>query len=64
MGARLSQPRRVRYLGALFLHYGFGAGDPEIDLDHTAQTWALLLARLQRSAATGTPQPFFPAAAG
>ena len=47
----------------LFRHYGFGAGYAEIDLGHTAQTWALILDRLQRYVATGSPQPFFPAAA-
>jgi hypothetical protein len=26
----------------LFRHYGFGEGYPEIDLGHTAQTWALI----------------------
>jgi hypothetical protein len=46
----------------LFRHYGFGGDYPEVDLGHTAQTWALILDRLQRYAATGTPQPFFPAA--
>jgi hypothetical protein len=47
----------------LFRHYGFGDGYAEIDLGHTAQTWALILDRLARYIATGTPQPFFPAAA-
>ena len=46
----------------LFRHYGFGPGYAEIDLGHTAQTWALILDRLQRYVATGAPQPFFPAA--
>jgi uncharacterized protein YndB with AHSA1/START domain len=45
----------------LFRHYGFGDGYAEIDLGHTAQTWALILDRLTRYATTGTPQPFFPA---
>lgn len=47
--------------GVLFRHYGFGDGYPETDLGHTAQTWALILDRLAKYAATGTPQPFFPA---
>jgi hypothetical protein len=47
----------------LFRHYGFGAGYPEIDLGHTAQTWALILGRLQSYVASGAPQPFFPATA-
>jgi uncharacterized protein YndB with AHSA1/START domain len=47
----------------LFRHYGFGDGYPEVDLGHTAQTWALILDRLASYLATGTPQPFFPAAA-
>ena len=46
----------------LFRHYGLGDGYPEIDLGHTAQTWALILDRLARFVATGTPQPFFPPA--
>ena len=46
----------------LFRHHGFGAGYPEIDLGHTAQTWALIMDRLVRYIATGTAQPFFPAA--
>jgi hypothetical protein len=46
----------------LFRHYGFGAGYPEMDLGHTAQTWALILDRLRGYVATGSPQPFFPAA--
>ena len=48
----------------LFRHYGFGAGYAEIDLGHTAATWALILDRLQSYVATGSPQPFFPAVAG
>jgi uncharacterized protein YndB with AHSA1/START domain len=43
----------------LFRHYGFGEGYAEIDLGHTAQTWALILDRLSRYIATGDPQPFF-----
>jgi hypothetical protein len=46
----------------LFRHYGFGDGYAEIDLGHTAQTWALILDRLARYIADGTPQPLFPAA--
>ena len=46
----------------LFRHYGFGPDYPEVDLGHTAQTWAFILDRLQRYVATGTAQPFFPAA--
>jgi len=45
----------------LFRHYGFGEGYAEIDFAHTAQTWALILARLSGYAASGQPQPFFPA---
>src|SRR3954466_9474799 len=43
----------------LFRHYGFGEGYAEIDLGNTAQTWALILARLAAYAESGTPQPFF-----
>ena len=49
--------------GVLFRHYGFGEGYAEIDFAHTAQTWALILARLAGYAANGQPQPFFPAPA-
>jgi uncharacterized protein YndB with AHSA1/START domain len=48
--------------GVLFRHYGFGEGYPEADLGHTAQTWAGILDRLAKYAASGTPQPFIPAA--
>jgi uncharacterized protein YndB with AHSA1/START domain len=47
----------------LFRHYGFAEGYPELDLAFTAQTWAMITDRLARYAATGTPQPFFPAEA-
>jgi hypothetical protein len=50
--------------GVLFRHYGFADGYREIDLGHTAQTWALILDRLGRYAASGRPQPFFPAPEG
>ena len=49
--------------GVLFRHYGFADGYPEVDLAHTAQTWALILQRLAGYLASGSPQPFFPAAA-
>src|SRR3954468_22359199 len=49
--------------GVLFRHYGFGDGYPEVDLGHTAQTWAQILDRLVRYADTGNPEPLFPAAA-
>jgi hypothetical protein len=45
----------------LIRHYGFAEGHAEIDQGHTAQTWALILDRLARYVASGTPQPFFPA---
>jgi hypothetical protein len=47
--------------GVLLRHDGFGEGCPEIDLGHTAQTWALIHARLVRYVADATPQPHFPA---
>jgi uncharacterized protein YndB with AHSA1/START domain len=49
--------------GVLFRHYGFADGYAEIDLAHTAQTWALILQRLADYLASGDPQPFFPASA-
>jgi hypothetical protein len=55
--------RAEKGTSVLFRHYGFGAGYAEIDLGHTAQTWALILDRLVRYVATGTPQPYFPASA-
>jgi hypothetical protein len=48
--------------GVLFRHYGFGDAFPEIDLGHTAQSWALIMDRLGRYAASGEPQPYFPEA--
>jgi hypothetical protein len=47
--------------GVLFRHYGFGGGYAELDLGHTAQTWAMIMDRLARYAASGSAQPFFPA---
>jgi hypothetical protein len=55
--------RTEKGTSVLFRHYGFAAGYAESDLGHTAQTWALILDRLARYIATGTPQPFFPATA-
>jgi uncharacterized protein YndB with AHSA1/START domain len=49
--------------GVLFRHYGFADGYAEIDLAHTAQTWALILQRLSDYLDSGSPQPFFPAPA-
>jgi len=51
--------RAERGTSVLFRHYGFAEGYAEIDLGHTAQTWAFILDRLAKYAATGTPQPFF-----
>jgi uncharacterized protein YndB with AHSA1/START domain len=48
--------------GVLFRHYGFGEGYAEADLGYTAQTWALIMDRLGKYAASGTPQPLMPAA--
>jgi uncharacterized protein YndB with AHSA1/START domain len=47
--------------GVLFRHYGFGDGYAELDLGHTAQTWALVLDRLAKYVESGKPQPFFAA---
>jgi uncharacterized protein YndB with AHSA1/START domain len=59
----LTNPARAATgTGVLFRHYGFGDGYPEIDIAHTAQTWALILQRLTDYLASGVPQPFFPAA--
>lgn len=48
--------------GVLFRHRDFADGYTEIDLAHTAQTWALVLDRLSRYITTGVPDPFFAAA--
>jgi uncharacterized protein YndB with AHSA1/START domain len=61
----LSGPARAEAgTGVLFRHYGFADGYTEIDLAHTAQTWALILQRLADYVASGDPQPFFSAPAG
>jgi hypothetical protein len=58
----LGEPARAETgTGVLFRHYGFGAGYAEIDLAHTAQTWAQIMGRLAGYVADGNPQPFFPA---
>jgi len=57
----LSAPARTESgTGVLFRHYGFGPGYAEIDLAHTAQTWALIMDRLATYANTGDAVPFFP----
>src|SRR3954454_7881345 len=44
--------------GVLFRHYGFGDGYAEVDLVHTAQTWALILDPLPAvGPAGGTQRP-------
>jgi hypothetical protein len=40
---------------------GLGDGYAELDLGHTAQTWALVLDRLAKYVESGKPQPFFAA---
>ena len=47
----------------LLRHYGFADGYSEMDLAHTAQTWAMILQLLAGYLADGSPQPFFPAPA-
>jgi hypothetical protein len=60
----LGEPHRAAAgTGVLFRHYGFGEGYAEIDLGHTAQTWAQIMDRLNGYAVSGSAQPFFPAAA-
>ena len=60
----LREPARAETgTGVLFRHYGFAEGYPEIDLAHTAQTWAMIMQRLAEYVASGCPHPFFPAAA-
>ncbi len=56
----LGQPTRGGATSVLFRHYGFEDGYSEVDLGHTAETWALILDRLTKFVATGEPQPFFP----
>jgi hypothetical protein len=56
----LSDPVRAETgTGVLFRHYGFAEGYPEIDLAHTAQTWAMIMQRLADYVASGSPHPFF-----
>jgi len=45
--------------GVLFRHYGFGDGYAEIDLGHTAYSWAMIMHRLVDYVASGTPNPYF-----
>jgi uncharacterized protein YndB with AHSA1/START domain len=47
--------------GVLFRHYGFADGYAEVDLAHTAQSWAMILDRLSGYLETGRAQPYFPA---
>ena len=63
MGTAASPHRAAAGTGVLFRHYGFGEGYAEIDLGHTAQTWAQIIDRLSGYAASSSAQPFFPAAA-
>ena len=60
----LSEPARAETgTGVLFRHYGFAEGYPEIDLAHTAQTWAMIMQRLADYVAGGSPHPLFQVAA-
>jgi len=60
----LSEPARAETgTSVLFRHYGFAEGYPEIDLAHTAQTWAMIMQRLADYVASGSPHPLFQAAA-
>ena len=60
----LSEPARAETgTGVLFRHYGFAEGYPEIDMAHTAQTWAMIMQRLGDYVASGSPHPLFQAAA-
>jgi hypothetical protein len=49
--------------GVTFRHYGLADDVPDAHLAFVTQTWAMILDRLAKYAATGTPQPFFPATA-
>jgi len=60
----LSEPARAETgTGVLFRHYGFAEGYPEIDMAHTAQTWAMIMQRLGEYVASGSPHPLFQQAA-
>jgi len=60
----LSEPARAETgTSVLFRHYGFAEGYPEIDLAHTAQTWAMIMQRLADYVASGSPHPLFQVAA-
>jgi uncharacterized protein YndB with AHSA1/START domain len=59
----LGEPARSQTeTGVLFRHYGFADGYAEIDLAHTAQTWAMIMDKLARYVASGSADPLFPAA--
>jgi hypothetical protein len=56
----LREPARAETgTGVLFRHYDFAEGYPEIDLAHTAQTWAMIMERLAGYVASGSPDPLF-----
>ena len=59
--AYLPEKSQATGTGVLFRHYGFEEGYAEVDLAYTAQTWAMIMDRLAGYAASGSPQPFFPA---
>lgn len=48
----------------VFREYGFPEEQSDLDMGRTAQTWARIMDRLVSYVATGSPQPFFPAATG
>jgi hypothetical protein len=59
----LREPARAETgTGVLFRHYGFAEGYPEIDLAHTAQTWAMIMQSLADYVTSGSPHPLFQAA--
>ena len=63
LGVELGEATRAESgTSVLFRHHAFAEGYGENDLGHTAQTWAMVLDRLAKHVATGTPQPFFLAA--
>jgi hypothetical protein len=58
----LREPARAETgTGVLFRHYGFAEGYPEIDLAHTAQTWAMIMRSLADYVTSGSPHPLFQA---
>jgi hypothetical protein len=56
LSAHHDEPERT---DVQFRHYGFESGYGETDLAYTAQSWAMILDRLDRYLKSGVPDPSF-----